>query len=48
MMSTVTHREEDWKTDVICNLLYCRPASTKSDIIVSIEESMKRVQMPRS
>jgi hypothetical protein len=48
MMSTVTHREDDWKTDAICNLLYCRPATTRSEIIISIEESMKRVQMPRS
>jgi hypothetical protein len=48
MLSTITQREEDWKTDTICNLLYCHPATTRSEIIFSIEESMKRVHMARS
>jgi hypothetical protein len=47
MLGSVTQREDDWKTDAICNLLYSHPATTRSEIIFSIEESMKRVHMPR-
>lgn len=46
-MSSITQREDDWKTDAICNLLYCQPSITRNEVVRAIEESMTRVQSLR-